>query len=343
MAQARSRTGRVTVRDVAEAAGVSVASVSRALSDDPTIAGKTRDKVLEAADRLGYVPNMFARGLVSRQNGIVALFADNITNPFYPEVVVRLTARLQTIGLSPMLMSLDDGGSGARRALRRINPDVAVFLTATATSDMLGRLEDEDIPFILFNRYVEGIRASVVACDNRAGGREVALALARAGHQHPAFLGGLPGASTNSDRLQGFLDGCAEAGLAAPLVIPGGSFTYETGYDGLRAVFADAPATDAVFCGNDIIAIGAMNAARQELGLAVGRDLSIVGFDDIAMAAWPEHDLATVRQPMVAMLDRLVAEIERVRSGQDVDPARFFLPGRLIVRGSARLETGDVT
>lgn len=341
MALVRARPGRVTVRDVAEAAGVSVASVSRALSDDPTIAAKTRDKVLQIADRLGYVPNLFARGLVSRQNGLVALFADNITNPFYPEVVVRLTARLQAIGLSPMLMSLDDGGAGAGRALRRISPDVAVFLAATATSDMLGRLEDYAIPFILFNRYVTGSRASVVACDNRAGGRDVALALARAGHRHPAFLGGLPGASTNSDRLRGFRDGCAEAGLAAPLVIPGEAFTYEVGFDGLRAALAAAPETDAVFCGNDIIAIGAMNAARQAPGRIIGRDLSIVGFDDIAMAAWPEHDLATVRQPMAAMLDRLVAEIERVRAGQNVAPAQYFLPGRLIVRSSARLETGE--
>lgn len=205
------------------------------------------------------------------------------------------------------------------------------------SSDQVRRTREGQTPVILFNRYVPGTGASAVCCDNFEGGREVALRLAEAGHKTPAFIAGLDDASTSADRQRGFRAGCAEAGLPEPQLITGGDFTYETGYQGMQTLCAKGPRPDAVFCANDIVAIGAMDAARRELGLKVPEDVSIVGFDDIEMSAWPSHDLTTVRQPMNAMLDKVIAEVDRLLTPGGAMGQDHFLPGRLILRNSARL------
>lgn len=330
---------RVTVRDIAREAGVSIATVSRAISNNPTIAQQTRERVLKIALDMGYSPNLFARGLITKRSGIVAVFVNNITNPFYPEVVVKLTRRLQDLNLHTLLFTSDDGEEMERvlPTLRQLNPDLVVILAATVTSGALRTFKDSRTPVILFNRYVKGVATSSVCCDNYQGGRMVALELAKAGHRHLSFIEGLAMASTSSDRRDGFLAGAAEAGLAAPLICADGDFSYETGHAGLKWLFEKGQPIDAVLCANDIVAIGAMDAAKGDLGLTIPRDLSIVGFDDIAMAAWPSIDLTTVRQPMNAMIDCVGDEISRILKSSASESQMHFLPGRLILRGSARL------
>ncbi len=335
--------GRVTVRDIARELGVSVATISRALSPDKVIADKTRSRVMAKAREMGYAPNLFARGLSSQRSGIAALFASNITNPFYPEVVVKLTRRLQDVGLHTMLFtSVDDAGADAALPLlRQYNPDIVIILAASMTPEALNDCVDGHTPVILFNRYIEGARASAVCCDNYEGGYLVATSLAEAGHERPAFISGLEAASTNIDRRRGFCDGCAAAGMPAPQIISGGDFNYATGYEGMKSLASGNDRPDAVFCANDIVAIGAMDAARRDLGLSIPRDLSVVGFDDIEMASWPSHELTTVRQPMNAMIECVIAEMNRLNDKGDTASRDQFLPGRLMVRKSARLVAPD--
>lgn len=331
--------GRVTVKDIAQELGVSVATISRAFSPDKVIADETRQRVLAKAREMGYAPNLFARGLSSQRSGIAALFAANITNPFYPEVSVKLTRRLQDIGLHTMLFTSvgEKGADAALPLLRQYNPDIVIILAASMTSKALNDSIDEHTPVILFNRYVQGARASAVCCDNYEGGYLVATRLAEAGHERPAFISGLETASTNIDRRRGFCEGCAAAGLPAPRTISGGDFNYATGYEGMKSLASGKGRPDAVFCANDIVAIGAMDAARRELGLSIPDDLSVVGFDDIEMASWPSHDLTTVRQPMNKMIECVIQEITRLNEGSDTSPRDQFLSGRLMVRSSARL------
>lgn len=338
-ASAEPAKARVTVKDIARELGVSVATVSRAFSNDPNIAEKTRKRVLTKAAEMGYSPNLFARGLITQRSRIAAVFVANITNPFYPEVVVKLTRRLQDFGMHTMLVTSEaaNGVEETLPLLQQYNPDVAIVLAATMSSEAVKRCVEGRTPVILFNRYVSGASASAVCCDNYSGGREVALRLAAAGHRRPAFVSGLDDASTNVDRLKGFRDGCAEGDLPDPVIISGGDFTYETGYRGMQLLFENGKGPDAVLCANDIVAIGAMDAARRELGLRIPQDVSVIGFDDIAMASWPSHELTTVRQPMNAMLDRVMEELERLLSSESKEAREHFLPGRLIIRKSARL------
>ncbi|QPL47272.1 LacI family DNA-binding transcriptional regulator [Halomonas sp. A40-4] len=338
----QSDISRITVKDIAVEAGVSVSTVSRALANDPVIAKETRERVMMKAKEMGYRPNFFARGLIRQRSGVVALFVNNITNPFYPEVLVKLSRRLQKMKLHTMIFTSDDGVEDSVPALQEINPDVAILLAATMKADYLQEFNDSNTPVILFNRYVAGASASAICCDNTAGGRLVAERLAQSGYRHLAFIEGLATASTNVDRLAGYLEGIAASGLPDPVIYSGGDFSYENGYAGMRQLYARDQRIDAVFCANDIIAVGASDCIRRELGLRVPEDIAIVGFDDIALASWPSHDLTTVRQPMDDMIDCVITEILRFQQNRSAMPKQYFMPGELIIRGSANLADGRV-
>lgn len=339
-AGSRRGGGRITVRDIADELGISVATVSRAFTKDAVIADETRQRVLEAAEFMGYQPNPFARSLITRRSQIAGLVAADITNPFYPEVLVHLTKRLQEAGLQTMLFFAGQGGKvdDVLPTLLQYSPDIAIVLAATMSSAMVSSCHEAGTPVLLFNRYVPGTGAAAVCCDNYRGGRLVAEMLAKSGHHRLAYITGLSDTSTNLDRMRGFIEASADLGLPAPAIEEGGRFSYEAGYDAIKRLLDRQRPPDAVFCANDIVAIGALDAARRELGLSIPRDLSIIGFDDIPMAAWPSYSLTTVRQPLNAMIDVSLDEIERLLRGKDAVGEEHFLPGRLIRRSSARLE-----
>ncbi len=333
---------RATARDVARILGVSTATVSRAFTENAVIATETRDRVLEISERIGYQPNPFARSLTTKRSKLAGIVVADITNPFYPEVLAALTRRLQEAGLQTMLFFAGPGRNvdDSLPVLLQYSPDIAIVLAATMSSDMVRACRQVGTPVLLFNRYVPNSHAAAVCCDNLAGGRLVAEALIGAGHKRLAFVAGLPDTSTNRDRYTGFSEVCRELGQPDPLVVEGGSFTYEAGHDAIKRLLDRADPPDAVFCANDIVAIGALDAARRELGVRVPEELSIVGFDDIAMAAWPSYSLTTVRQPTNAMIDATIAQTKRLLADREMSGETRILPGRLVRRGSARL--GDI-
>jgi DNA-binding LacI/PurR family transcriptional regulator len=331
---------RVTARDVARILGISTATVSRAFTENAVIAPETRDRVLETAVRIGYQPNPFARSLTTRRSKIAGIVVADITNPFYPEVLAALTRRLQEAGLQTMLFFAGPGRNvdDSLPALLQYSPDIAIVLAATLSSDMVRACRQAGTPVLLFNRYVPNSHAAAVSCDNHAGGRLVAETFLAAGHKRLAYVAGLPDTSTNRDRLAGYREVCRERDMPEPVVSEGGSFTYKAGYDGLKRLFDRVEPPDAVFCANDIVAVGALDAARRELGIRVPEQLSIIGFDDIAMAAWPSYALTTVRQPINAMIDATISQTKRLLADRDAAPETRILPGRLVRRSSARLE-----
>ena len=331
---------RVTARDIAEELGISISTVSRAFTENAVISPRTREKVMRAAERMGYQPNPFARSLITKRSKIAGIVVADITNPFYPEVLANLTKRLQDTGLQTMLFFAGPGRKvdDALPTLLQYSPDVAIVLAATMSSEMVTACREVGTPVVLFNRYVPGSGAAAVCCDNVDGGRQVADALAAADHRRLAYIAGLPDTSTNNDRLLGFVERCRELGLDDPIVEEGGSFTYEAGSTAVKRLLDRRNPPDAVFCANDIIAIGALDAARRELGLSVPKELSVISFDDISMAAWPSYSLTTVRQPVNAMIEMTIDEARRLLAHPHAEAEEQTVPGRLIRRSSARLE-----
>ena len=210
--------------------------------------------------------------------------------------------------------------------------DALVIASTMPSNEIINECNQRGTPVILFNRYAPETSANSVCCDNVAGARMAADLLLDANHERIAFLAGIAGTATNTMREKGFTGRLRERGYTE-VTVEQGAYTYASGHEATRRLLARNPPPDAIFCAADIMALGAMDAAR-EAGLAVPDDLSIVGFDDIPVADWPAYDLTTIRQPITQMVDTAVSLI----TAPDSPTAQtYLLPGELVERGSARL------
>lgn len=328
---------KVTAVDVARQIGVSQSTVSRSFGNDTTVAPETRQKVLEAARELGYTPNAIARSLVMQQTNIVGILVSHISSPFQPYALEKLIQGLQRIGRQALVFSPDPDQEfdDVLPMVLQYQVDALIVTAATLSSERLGEFEQKGTPVILFNRYTPGEATSAVCCDNIEGGRLVANLLLDAGHQRLAYIAGNQNSSTNRDRMKGFTDRLWERGAVRPLVEQA-QYTYEEGYAAAGRLLERSDRPDAIFCAGDIIAIGAIDQAR-DAGIAIPQELSIIGFDDIPMASWSSYSLTTIREPVDQMIDlTMKLLVERLKT-PELAPTIKLLPGTLIPRRSARL------
>ena len=334
----KQRASRVTVRDLARQLGMSTSTVSRAFYNNAVIATETRELVLKTAAEVGYQPNPLARGLITKSSRIVGLVVSDITNPFYPEVMTSLTERLQAADFNVMLVVANTSRNeeASVRVLLSYHPDVVVMLATTLSSSASAACRKVGVPVLFFNRIGSDETSCAVTCDNELGGRSVAEYLAGLGHRQFGFIAGRQDASTNVDRGRGFRERVRELGLPKPAESEGTAFSYEAGYKAAVNLLNENTKITALFCSNDILAIGAMDGAQRELGLNIPNDLSIVGFDDIGMASWPTRALTTVRQPLSLMIDKTTELALQLARKDDEDPIVLRLPGELIKRSTVR-------
>jgi DNA-binding LacI/PurR family transcriptional regulator len=332
----RKHPSSITLVEVAKDLGLSRSTVSRAFYDDAVIKPETRAKVLEHAAEVGFRPNPLARGLISKRTQIIGLVVSDITNPFYPEVLAQLTDRFQGDGFNVMLVivSASRTEEEAVDVLLSYRIDVVIMLATTLSSGGSKACQAAGIPVILFNRHSSDDRMFAVTCDNEMGGRAVADFLIGNGHQRLGFLAGKPEASTNIERRNGFVKRCKQRGVDFIVESEGTLFSYEAGCEGARFLLSRPERPTALFCANDILAIGAFDVARREFGLSVPQDLSIVGFDDIAPAAWPSHSLTTIRQPVAKMVDLTLDIMRTLLRGNIPASGMVTVPGELIVRST---------
>ncbi len=329
---------QVTSVDVAKLAGVSQPTVSRSFDPDSPVSPQTRERVLAAAAELGYTPNVIARSLKSRSANIVGIVLHNLTASFfYPNVLEKFTLKLQSIGKQVLLFR-----APRNRTVDEILPqvlgyqvDALVIASTTPGRQIINQSAQKGTPVILLNRFAPDTAANAVCCDNEAGGRQVANTFLDAGHQKIAFIAGSRSTATNMMREKGFAEQLQARGYAN-LQIEQGAYTYEDGRSAARRLLDRDNPPDAIFCAADVIALGALDAARYELGIRVPEDLSIIGFDDIPMASWPAYDLTTIRQPVDQMIDAAI-ELICHEEGDVPSGVTRLLPGELILRGSSRV------
>ena len=327
----------VTSHDVARAAGVSQSAVSRAFSPDGKIAPATRARVLNAAKTLGYHPNAFARSLVQQRTRIVGVLVARLDNHFYPRVLEELTTGLWEAGRQVMYFNVDDssgGGDleGVLRTALQYRVEAMVLTSVTLSSHLAETFYEAGVPVVLFNRRLDDPNVHAVACDNEGGGRLVANILLDAGHKRFAFVGGHPDTSTNQDRKAGFSAGLRARGAGLAVALEK-DYSYDWGRSAVRGLFSQPEPPDALFCAGDLIALGALDALRVDLGVRVPEEVAVVGFDDVAAASWGSFGLSTVRQPV----DRLVRETLAVVTGAaDAPPRRVTVPVTFVPRGTTR-------
>lgn len=340
-AEAKSRRaggGAVTAADVAKTLGVSRSTVSRAFTPDAYVKPKTRERILAAAERLGYQPNAIAQALISQRSRLVGVIMGDLGNPFHATMQSALTREVNAAGMIPLIAQLGPGvAMDDAVALFRQYQAGAVLLTSMAVErDAIALCRAQGLQVALLNRVdVDGTAPSVCA-DLEAGGAAAARRLVAEGRRRIAVVTGVPGVWTAGARRAGHIQGLAEAGLA-PLLEVGGDYTVAAGAAAAERLFgpdAPAPRPDAVLCANDLTAIGLLDAARTRYGLRCPDDAAIVGFDDIPMASWESYRLTTVRLPVGEMVSEMVALLKRmVFDGEGVDERRLA-PCALIERAT---------
>lgn len=330
---------KATSIDVAQLAGVSQSTVSRTFSGDARVAVATREKVFAAAKTLNYTPNAIARSLITQRTDIVGIVMAYMTSPFYPYVLEKFVQKLQAIGRRALVFSAAPGQEldDLLPQVLQYQVDGLIVTSATLSSRMVDDAARRGTPVVLFNRYMPDVHVGAVCCDNLAGGRYVADLLLDAGHRHLAYIAGSENASTNRDREQGFGERLRERGCDTWLREQG-QYTYESGYAALARLLDQQRPPDAVFCANDIMALGALDCARER-GVRIPNDLSIIGFDDIPQAAWSAYALTTLRQPVGQMIDAAIAMLLAQIQAPATPPVVQLVPGVLVERRSARLRS----
>jgi len=330
---------RVTLLEVAHDAGVSRATASLVLRGSDLVADETRARVLASMRKLGYVYHRGAASLRTQRSQTVGLIVPDVTNPFFAEMTVGIEERLDAAQHVVLLGNTAETLSKQERLLammQEYRADGVLLCPATGTSaEMIVRLRQWRLPFVLFVRYVEGVDADYVGADNIRGAELATEHLISLGHQRIAFVGGPANSSARRDRLQGYRNALVRHGLpidpALQLTSP---TTREGGHQCIRALLDRAELPTAVLCYNDIVAFGVM-LGLQARGRAPGRDVAVVGFDDIAEAALWRPSLTTV-----AISPRQIGEeaarllLERV-AAPDAATRQVILRPKLIVRESS--------
>jgi len=324
--------------DVARLAGVSQAAVSRTFTPGTSISEATRAKVLAAAEELGYRPNVIARSLIQKSTNIIGLVVMRFSNPFYAHVIRETTRALQMRGYWTLLLNVaqDQELEETLPMALQYQVDGLIITSATLSSRLAEECARSGTPVVLFNRYASDTHTNVVMCDNVEGGRIVADAFLDAGCERIAFIAGEEAASTNRDRESGLVARLRERGHKLTYRESSGDYRYETGYQAAQRLMEKDKPPDAIFCANDLIAMGALDLIQCERRIKVPEELSIIGFDDIPSAAWPGYDLTTMRQPVVPLVENTVQVLLDAIQNPGIEPVEKVIAPLLVQRNTTK-------
>lgn len=332
---------KITAQDVARLAGVSQSAVSRVFTPGASASKATAQKVRAAAEQLGYRPDPLARAMITGRTRIIGLVVAYLENQFYPMALERLSRALQGRGYHILVFMAENSTEKVAEVVHELidyRVDGIITASVSMSNDLTARLLALGIPVVNFNRGQDDARLTDITSDNIAGGRCAGEFLIAAGHQRIAHVMGWQGSSTGRDRATGFRQAMEAAGLA-PMAMIDGMYNRDTAAAVARDLCAGPDRPDAIFVGNDHMALAVMDTLRFDLGLRVPQDVSIIGYDDVPMAAWPSFALTTIRQPVnrmvAATVDAILGQIDGTAT-----PQKIRIDGPLMVRRSARLPQG---
>lgn len=325
--------------DVARLAGVSQSAVSRTYKPGGSVSAETRRKVLAAAEELGYRPSLIPQIMLNHRSYLVAIVIGGMYNPFYATVLEEFTVKLQAIGHQVLLVHVESDHSLdaiiPRLASYRVDAIVsALAILSPRSADELARFK---IPVISFNTPVKNEWVSSVSCDNEGAARQIADLFVARGARRFGYITGPAGSPANEERLAGFRSRLAEHGVTDLQIAPA-DFRYQGGQQAAVTFFGkDETPPEAIFCANDLLAMGAMDAIRKVAGLRVPEDVLIAGFDDIPAASWLAYDLTTFIQDAPMMVEEALNIVSSTTvSHASAGEIRIVVPARLIERGTTR-------
>ena len=322
-----------TIRDVARAAGVSVATVSRALNGATNVLPATRQRIVEAAQALRFTPSGAARSLITRRTDTIGALLPDLFGEDFSELIRGIDQAARARGLHLLVSSSHGDADEAAAAMRAMNGrvDGLIVMSPHADADFLRHNLPGSLPAVLLNTSATLPGHARFVIDNFGGARTMTRHLVASGRKRIAFIGGPEGTQEAQERLRGYTSGL-KAGMQA--LVFGGDFSEEAGWAAGRRIAQSKPRPDAVFAANDMLALGCL-AALREAGLRVPEDVALAGFDDIPIARYVTPALTTIRVPIAALgsaaLDALARAVEAPDS--QASPT-VVMPVELVVRRS---------
>lgn len=329
--------------DVARLAGVSVSAVSRTFTAGASVSEATRLKVIDAARTLKYRPAQGVKTPYLKGSYIIAMAVAELDDLFYARSIGLMSDLLAQQGYRLLLFNTHGQTKldPVHRELLRFRCDALILATANSAFSLAEECREFGIPVVMFNHANASGDAASVCGANFLGGRTVAAYLLAAEHRRLAFMSGVDDTSMELEREAGFNSVLAAAGLPrAPRAR--GLYSADGAAQATQRLLSAKERPDAIFCVNDQMALVCEQVARMEFSLNPGKDISIVGFDNVAMSGWPAFDLTTYSQPIDRMVTRLVELLLGMLKTDDHRGVHEVVPGELIIRGSARVPGSGV-
>ena len=333
-----SKKRRVTIRDVARASGVSYATVSRVLTGYEFVKETTRNRVMEAAEQLGYVANLSARSLAGGRSRIIGLIVPNLDNGYVGAITQGIDRELARANYDLMLYtSHRQPGKESFYVGTLANglTDGLLLVAPLVPATYLEALREQNFPYVLIDQADVSENSNVVEATNWQGAYEATRYLNQLGHTRIAFITGSLAVRSAVDRLRGYKAALADCNIpVTEALIIEGDYQQQTGYEVTKSLLqsVDPPPT-AIFASNDLSAFGAMDAAREH-GYRIPDDISIIGFDDVPQASFVYPKLTTVRQPLEQMGHVAVKMLLEHIEDQSNTPQRVALATQLVIRDS---------
>lgn len=337
--------GKVSIKDIARAAGVSHSTVSRALSGNPLVREKTKSRIKQLAQEMGYYPSAIARSLVTQRTLTIGLVVTSVADPFWAEVVGGIEELALERGYSVLLANSNQERQRELAVVQMLGEKrVDGIIVAASRVGALYRpvLEELGVPIVLINRHSQDKEPAIhsVATDNVHGGYLATGHLLKLGHRRIGYIADPGDLNSNSDRLKGYRLALEEWRQEPdPALVVNGDGLLEGGRRAMSLLLSISPAVTGVFCYNDMTAIGALRAIR-EAGKRGGRDVSVVGYDDLSLAAYVDPPLTSVAQAKREMGKQAMEMILRLID--DTAPVEdVILSGELVVRESTGTPLGE--
>lgn len=329
---------RATMADVAREAKVSVMTVSRVVNDKGEISPATRRRVLEVIERLGYRPSAIARGLATSRTGTLGLVVPDIANPFFSDIARGVEEKAYAAGYNVFLCSTYEDTDRETQVLQSLEEkriDGLVLCSSRLEDDTLRRMLAGFPAVALINRSLAGYDADVVRVDSKVGGRLATRFLLEAGHSAVGFLTGPATSVDGRLRVEGYHAALEAAGVPRdPGLERACASNVAGGREAALEFLASKAELTALLCYNDLVAIGALLAC-SDLGLRVPADLAVVGFDDIALAAWVSPTLTTCGSPRFDVgTQAMQLLLDRIGDGTD-ERQEIVVQPELVIRSSA--------
>jgi LacI family transcriptional regulator len=326
-----------TIYQVSELAGVSLATVSRVVNKNARVSEKTAKKVQDAMAELGYRPNSIARSLASNRTNSIGLLVSELHGPFFGSMMSGIETELRAQGKHTIIASGHSDEATEKDSIEFLinrNCDSLILHVEAVSDEYLLALSKDKMPLVIINRLVPGLEDRCICLDNERGGYMATQSLIKKGHKNFAYISGPLWKKDAQDRYHGHLRALHEANIQQnESLLYEGNFQQEGGRTGIQSLVEQGIKFDALVCGNDEMASGAMTMAR-ELGLHVPNDISIIGFDNIIYADYLFPKLTTVDYP-IQMMGQMAARLalQNTYKYSNLDIRTRFVP-KLIERDS---------